>query len=267
MTYSYKNVRFSLQHCSVFTRRWESQSYRAHAAAETTFSAALSFQNPHEPPVQPLVALLLSHEGKEKSQKQDLSLKNYKEQHILCCFTMTAYNRYDLKFVSWKAVTTNVINIINITHFSKVGIKFWNTERMATRMMCLNTVISSVRLPTDGITTTTSFKKVSTGQDVCEPILNVGLLVITRFSAPIQASPGAHLASYTMGTASLSLGVKRPGRGLDHPPPSCAEVKERPELYLYSPPWAFMACSKTNFTSPYISHYNASNRSKITKPI
>jgi len=31
------------------------------------------------------------------------------------------------------------------------------------------------------------------------------------------------------------LGVKRPGRGVDHPPPSRAEVKERVELYLYSP--------------------------------
>jgi hypothetical protein len=31
------------------------------------------------------------------------------------------------------------------------------------------------------------------------------------------------------------LGVKWPGRGIDHPPPSRAEVKERVELYLYSP--------------------------------
>jgi hypothetical protein len=30
-------------------------------------------------------------------------------------------------------------------------------------------------------------------------------------------------------------GVKRSGRGVDHPPPSSAEVKERVELYLYSP--------------------------------
>ena len=37
-----------------------------------------------------------------------------------------------------------------------------------------------------------------------------------------------------MGTGSFP-GVKRPGRGVDHPPPSSAEVKERVELYLYSP--------------------------------
>jgi hypothetical protein len=30
-------------------------------------------------------------------------------------------------------------------------------------------------------------------------------------------------------------GVKRPGRGGDHPPSSSARVKERVELYLYSP--------------------------------
>jgi hypothetical protein len=30
-------------------------------------------------------------------------------------------------------------------------------------------------------------------------------------------------------------GVNRPGRGVNHPPPSSAEVKERVELYLFSP--------------------------------
>jgi len=38
----------------------------------------------------------------------------------------------------------------------------------------------------------------------------------------------------TMGTGSFP-GVKRPGRGVDHPPPPSAEVKERVELYLSSP--------------------------------
>ena len=42
-----------------------------------------------------------------------------------------------------------------------------------------------------------------------------------------------HPSSYTMGTGSF-LGVKRPGRGADHPPPSRAEVRER-------------ACSRENF--------------------
>jgi hypothetical protein len=42
-----------------------------------------------------------------------------------------------------------------------------------------------------------------------------------RFSAPVQIGPGAHKASCTMGTGSFP-GVKRPGRGADHPPPSSA---------------------------------------------
>ena len=41
-------------------------------------------------------------------------------------------------------------------------------------------------------------------------------------------------ASYKMGTGSFPR-VKRQGYGGDHPPPSSAEVKERAELYLYSP--------------------------------
>jgi hypothetical protein len=38
-----------------------------------------------------------------------------------------------------------------------------------------------------------------------------------------------------MCTASFLPKVKRPGRGVDHPHPSSVEVKERVQLYLYSP--------------------------------
>jgi hypothetical protein len=55
-----------------------------------------------------------------------------------------------------------------------------------------------------------------------------------RFSAPVQTGPGAYPAFCTMGTGSFPW-LKRPGCGVDHPPPSIAEVKERVELYLYSP--------------------------------
>jgi hypothetical protein len=55
-----------------------------------------------------------------------------------------------------------------------------------------------------------------------------------RFSAPVQAGSEAHTGSYTTGTGSFP-GVKQPGRGVDPPPPSSAKVKERVELYLYSP--------------------------------
>jgi len=54
------------------------------------------------------------------------------------------------------------------------------------------------------------------------------------FLHPSRLALGAHPASCTMGTGSFP-GVKRRGCGVDHPPPSSAEVKERVELYLYSP--------------------------------
>ena len=60
--------------------------------------------------------------------------------------------------------------------------------------------------------------------------------VRVRFSAPVQTCPGAHPASYTTGTGSFP-GVKRPGRGVDHPPTSSTQVKERVELHPYSPSW------------------------------
>jgi len=60
-----------------------------------------------------------------------------------------------------------------------------------------------------------------------------------RFSASVQTGPVAHPTSNTMSTGSFP-DVRRPGRGVDHPPPSSAEVKERVALYLYSnsgPSW------------------------------
>ena len=38
-----------------------------------------------------------------------------------------------------------------------------------------------------------------------------------RFSALVQTGPGAHPASYTLGTGSFPV-VMRPGRGVDYPP-------------------------------------------------
>jgi hypothetical protein len=61
------------------------------------------------------------------------------------------------------------------------------------------------------------------------------------FSAPVQTGPGAHPATYAMGTGSFP-GLKRLGRGVNHPPQSLTEVKEGVEL------WAFVACSRENFT-------------------
>jgi hypothetical protein len=44
-----------------------------------------------------------------------------------------------------------------------------------------------------------------------------------------------------MGTGSFPE-VNRPGRGVENPPPSIAEVKERIELYLYTHLWVFVTC-------------------------
>jgi hypothetical protein len=54
-----------------------------------------------------------------------------------------------------------------------------------------------------------------------------------RFFAPVHNSPEAHPTSYTVGTGSFP-GVKRPGRGVDHPPLPSVEVNEI-ELYIFSP--------------------------------
>ena len=68
-----------------------------------------------------------------------------------------------------------------------------------------------------------------------------------RFSAPVQTGPGAYPASCTMGTGFFP-GVKRPGRGVDHPPSYSAEVKERVGLCLYStsgPSWPLIDWTST----------------------
>jgi len=53
------------------------------------------------------------------------------------------------------------------------------------------------------------------------------------WDTPIQTGPWVHPASHAMGTGSFP-GLKRPGRRIDHPPPSTIEVKARVELYIPS---------------------------------
>ena len=79
-----------------------------------------------------------------------------------------------------------------------------------------------------------------------------------RISAPVQTGPGGvHPASYTVGTGSFS-GVKRPGRGVDHPPNLTQRIKKEysytsipalgvrgllwGELYLYLYLYLFNIC-------------------------
>jgi len=55
------------------------------------------------------------------------------------------------------------------------------------------------------------------------------------FSTPVQTGLGAYPAFYTMGTIFPSQAYSSWGMTLTSHPPSSYEVKERVELYLYSP--------------------------------
>ena len=54
------------------------------------------------------------------------------------------------------------------------------------------------------------------------------------FSSPVQTVSGAHPTSYTIGAGS-SPGVKRPGRGVDHPPHLALRLKKK-WSYTSTPP-------------------------------
>jgi hypothetical protein len=60
---------------------------------------------------------------------------------------------------------------------------------------------------------------------------------VVRLFIPVQTGPGAHPASCTMDTGSLSGGggVVQLGHGIDHPHPFSAKAKERVDLYLCTP--------------------------------
>ena len=60
------------------------------------------------------------------------------------------------------------------------------------------------------------------------------ILVGARFSAPVRIDPRVHPASYTMGTGSFP-GIKRPGHGVNHPPPPAPRLKKE-QGYNSAPP-------------------------------
>jgi len=69
----------------------------------------------------------------------------------------------------------------------------------------------------------------------------------------IHTGPDAHPVSCMIDAGSLDRGVKQPGRGVNHQPPSSAEVKERVELCLILE--AFMARSRVNLFKRKICSY------------
>ena len=72
------------------------------------------------------------------------------------------------------------------------------------------------------------------------------------FSTPVQTGPGVQPASYTMGTGSFP-GVKQPRHGVDHPPPSSADVKRESRVIPLLPPLGLRALfyGELYFTSQF----------------
>jgi hypothetical protein len=66
-----------------------------------------------------------------------------------------------------------------------------------------------------------------------------------RFSAFVRTGCGAHLASYTQEYRAVFPGAKNPRRGVNHPPSSSDEAKERVEPYIYLPFRPFIASYRT----------------------
>jgi hypothetical protein len=71
---------------------------------------------------------------------------------------------------------------------------------------------------------------------------------------PVEAKFYALVQPYSMDTGSYPE-VKRPGRGVDHSPPSIAEVEEKVELDFYShsgPSWHVLMWTFTLFTYIFV---------------
>jgi hypothetical protein len=58
--------------------------------------------------------------------------------------------------------------------------------------------------------------------------------VVAKLSTPVRTGPGAHTDSCKVDTG-LFPGVKRSGRGVDHPPPCSPEDTKTVEVYLLFP--------------------------------
>jgi hypothetical protein len=78
--------------------------------------------------------------------------------------------------------------------------------------------------------------------------------VEVRFCVAVQTGPGAHPASCTIGTGSLSMGVKRPGYGVEHPHHLRRGFMESRAIPLF-PHCTFMGFSTMHFTYQYVRIY------------
>ena len=80
------------------------------------------------------------------------------------------------------------------------------------------------------------------------------------FAAPVQTGPGAHPASYTLGTASFPGGKAAGAWGWPPNPILAPRLKRKSRAIPLLPPWAFLACSRVNF---YMS--SARQRGKVQR--
>ena len=79
---------------------------------------------------------------------------------------------------------------------------------------------------------------------------------------PVEARFSAPVLLYSKYSLSFP-GVKRSGRGVNHPPQSSAEIKERVELYLYSPSgpsWPVLVQTLTPLHDVTIARKTGSNK-------
>jgi hypothetical protein len=185
---------------------------------------------------------------------------------------VTHFNKYLNKHVPSDGYTTNILGVCYGQNSLKVGenlishfpVRVYNglEDLVATIMAPANCSSSQLSLPETDNSDFASPETIFVYTDIIKPNFvgdsYVRLLTplhwVVQGSNPstgetfctIQDSPGAHPASFTMGTRSL-LGVKLPKCGTDHPLPSSAEVKERVELIPLCPLCAIMACYRVNF--------------------
>ena len=78
------------------------------------------------------------------------------------------------------------------------------------------------------------------------------ILVMPKFSTPVQTDPGDQTCLLYNGYWVFFLGVKRPGRAANHSPQSSAEFKEKVQPYLYThcePSWPVLG-----WPLPLLSH-------------
>jgi hypothetical protein len=64
----------------------------------------------------------------------------------------------------------------------------------------------------------------------------------------LHTGSGAHPSPYPMGIWALSQGIKRPGREVDHSPPSSAEVKNAWSYTSILPQYVFMPWCSVKIT-------------------